>query len=131
LVEFEPSYAAADEAREAGILGDLRIRVHRARGPYICAEAAALPESPEGKRGNPRPGPPSPPIQGLYAAPTQINNVCTIATVPVIIELGAEEFAQTGVPSSPGTAIFSVSGNVVRPGNYELDLGTSMSELIY
>jgi NADH-quinone oxidoreductase subunit F len=64
-------------------------------------------------------------------APTQINNVCTIATVPVILEMGAEEFAKTGVPSSPGTAIFSVSGNVVRPGNYELDLGTPMRELIY
>src|SRR5207249_7789118 len=91
----------------------------------------ALLESLEGKRGQPRPRPPFPPIQGLYAAPTQINNVCTIATVPAIIELGAEEFAQTGVPSSPGTAIFSVSGNVVRPGNYELDLGTTMRELIY
>jgi NADH-quinone oxidoreductase subunit F len=64
-------------------------------------------------------------------APTQINNVCTIATVPTILELGAEEFAKTGVPSSPGTAIFSVSGNVLRPGNYELDLGTPMRDLIY
>ena len=64
-------------------------------------------------------------------APTQINNVCTIATVPLILDMGAEEFAKTGVPSSPGTAIFSVSGNVVRPGNYELPLGTPMRELIY
>jgi NADH-quinone oxidoreductase subunit F len=131
LAEFEILQAAVDDAREAGILGDVRITVHRGAGAYICGEETALLESLEGKRGQPRPRPPFPPIQGLYAAPTQINNVCTIATVPVIIELGAEEFAQTGVPSSPGTAIFSVSGNVVRPGNYELDLGTSMSELIY
>jgi NADH-quinone oxidoreductase subunit F len=70
-------------------------------------------------------------VQGLYNAPTQINNVCTIATVPSIIELGAAEFAKIGSESSPGTAIFSISGNVVRPGNYELVLGTPMRELIY
>ena len=70
-------------------------------------------------------------MQGLFNAPTQINNVCTIATVPSIIELGAGEFAKIGVESSPGTAIFSISGNVVRPGNYELELGTPMRELIY
>src|SRR5436190_123026 len=120
LREYEILAAAIEEAREAGLLGDARIMVHRGAGAYICGEETALLESLEGKRGQPRPRPPFPPIQGLYAAPTQINNVCTIATVPVIIELGAEEFAQTGVPSSPGTAIFSVSGNVVRPGNYEL-----------
>ena len=125
------SQAAVEEAREAGIFGDVRITVHRGAGAYICGEETALLESLEGKRGQPRPRPPFPPIQGLYAAPTQINNVCTIATVPAILELGAEEFAKTGVPSSPGTAIFSVSGNVVRPGNYELDLGTPMRELIY
>src|SRR5205814_1085716 len=131
LAEFEILQAAVDEAREAGILGDVRITVHRGAGAYICGEETALLESLEGKRGQPRPRPPFPPIQGLYMAPTQINNVCTIATVPVILELGAEEFAKTGVPSSPGTAIFSVSGNVARPGNYELDLGTPMRELIY
>ena len=131
LAEYEILAAAVEDAREAGILGDVRITVHRGAGAYICGEETALLESLEGKRGQPRPRPPFPPIQGLYAAPTQINNVCTIATVPVILELGAEEFAKTGVPSSPGTAIFSVSGNVVRPGNYELDLGTSMRELIY
>ncbi|HEY7422268.1 MAG TPA: SLBB domain-containing protein, partial [Gaiellaceae bacterium] len=131
LAEYEILQAAADEAREAGIFGDVTIIVHRGAGAYICGEETALLESLEGKRGQPRPRPPFPPIQGLYAAPTQINNVCTIATVPVILELGAEEFAKTGVPSSPGTAIFSVSGNVVRPGNYELELGTPMRELIY
>jgi NADH-quinone oxidoreductase subunit F len=70
-------------------------------------------------------------VQGLYGAPTQINNVCTIATVPAIIELGAAEFTKVGTPGSPGTVIFSVSGNVANPGNYELELGTSMRELIY
>jgi len=131
LAEYEILAAAVEQAREAGIFGDVRVTVHRGAGAYICGEETALLESLEGKRGQPRPRPPFPPIQGLYAAPTQINNVCTIATVPVIIALGAEEFAKTGVPSSPGTAIFSVSGNVTRPGNYELDLGTPMRELIY
>src|SRR5437763_3795708 len=131
LTEYEILAGAVEEAREAGILGDVDITVHRGAGAYICGEETALLESLEGKRGQPRPRPPFPPIQGLYMAPTQINNVCTIATVPVILELGAEEFAKTGVPSSPGTAIFSVSGNVARPGNYELDLGTPMRELIY
>ena len=131
LTEYEILAATVEEAREAGILGEVRITVHRGAGAYICGEETALLESLEGKRGQPRPRPPFPPIQGLYAAPTQINNVCTIAAVPVILELGAEEFAKTGVPSSPGTAIFSVSGNIARPGNYELDLGTPMRELIY
>jgi NADH-quinone oxidoreductase subunit F len=131
LTEYEILARAVDEARAAGIFGDVEITVHRGAGAYICGEETALLESLEGKRGQPRPRPPFPPIQGLYMAPTQINNVCTIATVPAILELGAEEFAKTGVPSSPGTAIFSVSGNVARPGNYELDLGTPMRELIY
>jgi NADH-quinone oxidoreductase subunit F len=131
LTEYEILAGAVEEAREAGIFGDVQITVHRGAGAYICGEESALLESLEGKRGQPRPRPPFPPIQGLYYAPTQINNVCTIATVPAILEMGAEEFAKTGVPSSPGTAIFSVSGNVARPGNYELDLGTPMRELIY
>jgi NADH-quinone oxidoreductase subunit F len=131
LTEYEILQGAVDEARKAGLLGGVEITVHRGAGAYICGEETALLESLEGKRGQPRPRPPFPPIQGLYMAPTQINNVCTIATVPVILEMGAEEFAKTGVPSSPGTAIFSISGNVVRPGNYELPLGTPMRELIY
>jgi NADH-quinone oxidoreductase subunit F len=131
LTEYEILAAAVDEARAAGIFGEVKVTVHRGAGAYICGEETALLESLEGKRGQPRPRPPFPPIQGLYYAPTQINNVCTIATVPIILELGAEEFAKTGVPSSPGTAIFSISGNVARPGNYELALGTPMRELIY
>jgi NADH-quinone oxidoreductase subunit F len=105
--------------------------VYRGAGAYICGEETALLDSLEGRRGQPRPRPPFPPVQGLFNAPTQINNVCTIATVPSIIELGPARFAEIGAESSPGTAIFSVSGNVARPGNYELELGTPMRELIY
>ncbi len=131
LTEYEILAAAVEEARAAGLLGDIEITVHRGAGAYICGEETALLESLEGERGQPRPRPPFPPIEGLYYAPTQINNVCTIATVPLIFNMGAEEFAKTGVPSAPGTAIFSVSGNVARPGNYELPLGTPMRKLIY
>jgi NADH-quinone oxidoreductase subunit F len=131
--------AAIDEAYAAGYLGDnilgsgfdLKLTLHRGAGAYICGEETALLDSLEGRRGQPRPRPPFPPVQGLYNAPTQINNVCTIASVPSILELGAAEFAKIGSESSPGTAVFSISGNVVRPGNYELELGTPMRELIY
>jgi NADH-quinone oxidoreductase subunit F len=131
LAEYEILQAAVDEARNAGLFGDVQVTVYRGAGAYICGEETALLDSLEGRRGQPRPRPPFPPVQGLYNAPTQINNVCTIATVPSIIELGAAEFAKIGSESSPGTAIFSVSGNVVRPGNYELVLGTPMRELVY
>src|SRR5207247_2137366 len=100
-------------------------------GAYICGEETALLDSLEGRRGQPRPRPPFPPVQGLYNAPTQVNNVCTIATLPIVLAMGAEKFAKTGAPTAPGTAIFSISGNVERPGNYELELGTPMRELIY
>ncbi len=109
----------------------MRVVVHRGAGAYICGEETALLDSLEGRRGQPRPRPPFPPVQGLYNAPTQVNNVCTIATLPKVLEMGAAEFAKTGVETAPGTAIFSISGNVVRPGNYELELGTPMRELIY
>jgi len=131
LTEYEILAAAVEEARTAGLFGDVRVTVHRGAGAYICGEETALLDSLEGRRGQPRPRPPFPPVQGLYAAPTQINNVCTIATLPTIVNMGAAEFAKIGSPSSPGTAIFSISGNVVRPGNYELVLGTPMRELIY
>jgi NADH-quinone oxidoreductase subunit F len=131
LTEYEILQRAVDEARAAGLFGDVEITVYRGAGAYICGEETALLDSLEGRRGQPRPRPPFPPVQGLYGSPTQINNVCTIATVPAIIELGAAQFASIGVESSPGTAIFSISGNVARPGNYELELGTPMRELIY
>jgi NADH-quinone oxidoreductase subunit F len=131
LAEYEILERAVTEARDAGIFGDVEITVYRGAGAYICGEETALLDSLEGRRGQPRPRPPFPPVQGLFNAPTQINNVCTIATVPSIIELGPANFTKIGVESSPGTAIFSISGNVVRPGNYELELGTPMRELIY
>jgi NADH-quinone oxidoreductase subunit F len=131
LAEFEVMRAALDEAREAGLLGDITVVLHRGAGAYICGEETALLESAEGKRGQPRPRPPFPPVTGLYDGPTQINNVQTIATVPAIIELGGSKFAEIGPENSPGTAVFSLSGNVVNPGNYELELGTTLRELIY
>jgi NADH-quinone oxidoreductase subunit F len=131
LTEYEILQAAVDEARSAGLFGELEFTVYRGAGAYICGEETALLDSLEGRRGQPRPRPPFPPVQGLYNLPTQINNVCTIASVPSIVEQGAEQWAKLGPEKSPGTAIFSISGNVVRPGNYELVLGTPMRELIY
>ena len=131
LAEYEILVRAVEEARAAGLLGDVDMVVHRGAGAYICGEESALLESLEGKRGQPRPRPPFPPVTGLYNAPTQINNVQTIALVPKILELGVAEFTKVGVASSPGTAVFSLSGNVVRPGNYELPLGTPLRTLIY
>jgi NADH-quinone oxidoreductase subunit F len=131
LHEYEVLSAALEEARREGLLGDVRIVIHRGAGAYICGEETGLLESLEGARGQPRPRPPFPPVNGLYGAPTQINNVSTIALVPKIVELGAAEFAKIGVPSAPGTAVFSISGSVVRPGNYERPMGTTLRELIY
>jgi NADH-quinone oxidoreductase subunit F len=131
LSEYEVLQAAVDEAEAAGLLGDVRVVVHRGAGAYICGEETALLDSLEGRRGQPRPRPPFPPVQGLYGAPSQINNVCTIATLPRVIEVGPAEFAKTGAKTAPGTAIFSISGNIANPGNYELELGTPMRELIY
>jgi NADH-quinone oxidoreductase subunit F len=131
LEEFEIMRTALDEARGAGLLGGVTIVLHRGAGAYICGEETALLDSLEGKRGQPRPRPPFPPVTGLYGAPTQINNVATIALVPKIVELGAVEFSQIGVPSAPGTAVFSLSGNVARPGNYERELGVTLRELIF
>jgi NADH-quinone oxidoreductase subunit F len=129
--EFEVVRAALEEARAAGLLGAVTVVLHRGAGAYICGEETALLESLEGRRGQPRPRPPFPPIAGLYGAPTQINNVSTIALVPKILELGADEFSKIGVPSAPGTAVFSISGNVARPGNYERPLGIPVRELVY
>jgi NADH-quinone oxidoreductase subunit F len=129
--EFEILRGALDEARRAGLLGDATIVLHRGAGAYICGEETGLLESLEGKRGQPRSKPPFPAIQGLYASPTLINNVETIATVPKILELGGAEYAKIGTPGSTGTRLFCLSGNVVRPGNYELPHGTTIREVIY
>jgi NADH-quinone oxidoreductase subunit F len=132
LAEFEVLRAALDEARDDGLFGGVTIVLHRGAGAYICGEESALLESLEGKRGQPRSRPPYPAVSGLYAAPTLINNVETIATVPKIVELGGAEYAKTGAPpNSTGTRLFSLSGNVARGGNYELELGTSLRDLIF
>ncbi|HEY8638027.1 MAG TPA: NADH-quinone oxidoreductase subunit NuoF [Solirubrobacteraceae bacterium] len=131
--------AAVAEAEAAGFLGDrilgsdhsLRLVVHRGAGAYICGEETALLDSLEGKRGNPRLKPPFPAVQGLYNGPTLINNVETLATVPLILEMGGATYAQIGVENSTGTKLVSVSGNVTRPGNYEIELGIPSREIIY
>ena len=131
LREFEILRVALDEVREGGFLGGVTIVIHRGAGAYICGEESALLESLEGNRGQPRSRPPYPAVSGLYAAPTLINNVETVATVPVVIAMGGAEYAKIGVPpDSTGTRVFSLSGNVANGGNYELPLGTSLRELI-
>ncbi len=128
---FEVMRAALADVRESGLLGDVTIVLHRGAGAYICGEESALLESLEGKRGQPRSRPPFPAVSGLYGSPTLINNVQTIATVPPIIEHGAAWYTAIGPETSPGTVVFSLSGNVERPGNYELELGTTLRHLVY
>jgi NADH-quinone oxidoreductase subunit F len=131
--------AAVAEAYEAGYLGkdilgsrcDLELVVHRGAGAYICGEETALLDALEGKRGNPRLKPPFPAIQGLYGGPTLINNVETLSNVPRIVAHGAEWFRGYGTEQSPGTKVVSVSGCVRRPGNYEVELGTPIREIVY
>jgi NADH-quinone oxidoreductase subunit F len=123
--------AAIEEARRAGLFGQVKVVLHRGAGAYICGEESALLESLEGSRGQPRPRPPFPPVAGLYMQPTLINNTQTLASVPAIMELGAERYAELGVASAPGTVVYSLSGNVTSPGNYELPLGVTLRELIF
>jgi NADH-quinone oxidoreductase subunit F len=131
LAEYEVLAAAVEEARGAGVLGDVDVLVHRGAGAYICGEETALLESLEGERGQPRPRPPFPPLAGLYMQPTLINNVQTLASVPAILELGVDRYKELGAESAPGTVVYSLSGNVNRPGNYELPLGTTLREVIF
>ncbi len=129
---YDVLVAALEELRDRPDLrGDVTFVVHRGAGAYICGEETALLESLEGKRGQPRTKPPFPAIQGLYASPTVVNNVETMATVPGIIELGAAKYAKLGVPDSRGTRVVSISGHVEQPGNYEIENGVSMRSLIY
>ncbi len=141
--EFWPVAAWLDEKIEemekAGYLGDklfgtdyaLRIYTHLGAGAYICGEETALLESLEGKRGQPRVRPPFPPSFGLYGKPTVVNNVETLTNVPLILANGAEWYKSMGTPDSAGVKIFSLSGRVRKPGNYELPFGTTFRELIY
>ena len=129
---------AIAEAYQAGLLGKqlfgsdyaLDLYTHPGAGAYICGEETALMESLEGKRGHPRPKPPFPAGYGAWGMPTTINNVETVATVPVILELGAQEYRKHGTAGSPGTFLVGVSGHVRRPGVYELPLGISARTVI-
>jgi NADH-quinone oxidoreductase subunit F len=132
--------AAIGAARAAGFLGkeilrsnfSFDITLYRGAGAYICGEETGLLESLEGKRGQPRLKPPFPAVAGLYSSPTLINNVETLSALPPIVTKGADWYAALGPEKSPGTKIFSVSGHVQRPGNYEVVLGeTTLRELIY
>jgi NADH-quinone oxidoreductase subunit F len=131
-------HSAVAEAYAAGHLGrdihgsgyDLDVVVHAGAGAYICGEETALLEGLEGRRGQPRLRPPFPAVAGLYASPTVINNVESIASVPSIIGNGAEWFASMGTEKSKGFGIFSLSGHVANPGQYEAPLGTTLRTLI-
>ena len=131
--------ACIAEMEKAGVLGEklfgsdysLKLYTHLGAGAYICGEETALLESLEGKRGQPRVRPPFPAVAGLYAKPTVVNNVETLTNVPLIVEKGAAWHKSLGTEKSPGVKVFSLCGNVEKPGNYELPLGTPFRELIF
>lgn len=135
---YEAFEKALEEARAAGYLGrnilgsgfDFEIHAHHGYGAYICGEETALLESIEGKKGQPRFKPPFPASFGLYGRPTVINNTETFACIPYIVRHGGQKFLELGKPNNGGTKIFSVSGRVNRPGNYEIPLGTPFAELL-
>jgi len=135
---YERFEQAIEEARKAGFLGkdilgsgfDFDLYSHLGGGAYICGEETALLESIEGKKGQPRFKPPFPAMFGLYGKPTVINNTETLASVPSIITSGGEWFKNLGVENSGGCKLFSVSGNVNKPGNFEVPMGTPFSELL-
>ncbi|MBB3292976.1 NADH-quinone oxidoreductase subunit F [Mitsuaria sp. BK045] len=135
---YERFEAALEEARAAGLLGDnilgsnfsFQLHAHHGFGAYICGEETALLESLEGKKGQPRFKPPFPASFGLYGKPTTINNTETFAAVPWIIRNGGQAYLEVGKPNNGGTKIFSISGDVERPGNYEIPLGTSFEKLL-
>jgi NADH-quinone oxidoreductase subunit F len=132
---------ALDEARAAGVIGPnacgsgktINMWVHRGAGAYICGEETALMNSIEGRRGNPRIKPPFPAVAGVFGMPTTVNNVETLAAVPHILNNGAEWYKAMclGSPKSTGSKLFSVCGNVARPGNYEVPMGFSFKEFLY
>ena len=135
---YERFEAALDEARAAGLLGQnilgsafsFELFAHAGYGAYICGEETALLESLEGKKGQPRFKPPFPASFGLYGKPTTINNTETFAAVPWIMRHGGDAFLALGKPNNGGTKLFSVSGHVNRPGNYEVKLGTPFAALL-
>jgi NADH-quinone oxidoreductase subunit F len=122
--------AAIAASQKAGLLGGLDIEVFRGQGAYICGEETALFNSIEGFRGEPRQKPPFPVQAGLFGRPTVINNVETLINVPGIVLHGGQKFTSTGTPDSTGTRIFCLSGDITRPGAYEVEMGTPLGELI-
>jgi NADH-quinone oxidoreductase subunit F len=136
--EYERFEEALDEARAAGFLGDnilgadfnFQLHAFHGHGAYICGEETALLESLEGKKGQPRFKPPFPASFGLYGKPTTINNTETFAAVPFIFAMGAPAYLALGKPNNGGTKIFSISGDVAKPGNYEIPLGTPFATLL-
>jgi len=136
---YENLSAAIAEARAAGLLGPsvlgsgigFEVYVHRGAGAYICGEETGLMESLEGRKGQPRKRPPFPAISGLWRRPTTINNVETMSHVPHIVRNGADWFKAIGTEKSTGTTIFGVSGHVMRPGTFELPLGTPLRDIIF
>ena len=135
---YEQFEDALEQARHAGLLGknilgsefSFELHAHPGYGAYICGEETALLESLEGKRGQPRVKPPFPASFGLYGRPTTINNTETFAAVPWIIRHGGDKFLDLGKPNNGGTKLFSVTGHVNRPGNYEVKLGTPFAKLL-
>jgi NADH-quinone oxidoreductase subunit F len=135
---YERFEEALEQARAAGYLGDnimgskfcFELHAHQGYGAYICGEETALIESIEGKKGQPRFKPPFPASYGIYGKPTTINNTETFAAVPFIIQNGGDWFMELGKPNNGGTKIFSISGDVEKPGNYEIPLGTPFSTLL-
>lgn len=129
---------ALEEAREAGYLGknildsgfNFQLHTHIGAGAYICGEETALLESLEGKKGQPRYKPPFPAGYGLYGRPTTINNTESLASIPVILQHGADWFHDLGTPNNGGSKIFCMTGHVNKPGNYEVPLGTPFAELL-
>lgn len=135
---YERFEEALDEARAAGYLGqgicgsefEFELFAHHGYGAYICGEETGLLESLEGKKGQPRFKPPFPASYGLYGKPTTINNTETFAAIPFILGMGGDAFLAMGKPNNGGTKLFSVSGHVSRPGNYEVPLGTPFAKLL-
>jgi len=121
---------AVSQAREKGVTRDFDIEIREGAGAYVCGEESALMESIEGKRGEVRYRPPFPPSKGLWEKPTVINNVETLMNIPQIILSGVSWFSQIGTERSKGTKVFSVSGDVARPGVYELVMGSPLRELV-
>ena len=129
---------AINQAREKGYIGPkpfgvdfpVDVQMFRGHGAYICGEETALLESLEGKRAQPRSRPPFPAVKGAWGRPTLLNNVETLSTVPWIVEKGGAEYAKLGTEKSHGTRLFTVSGDVQKPGNYEMELGKPYSDLI-